>query len=268
MTLSQRDMQAVAAVIENTVRCQAMRRFRNLGKADISTNRRGDLVTTADRAIEEDIGTFLTRMFPGSATIGEENTADDPGLLPRLGSGAAWLIDPIDGTSSFAAGSPRFSTLVALCIAGRAIASWVHAPVAGIMMTAQAGNGTHMNGHRLELEKIPAGPIRAAVTNPRYQTPDDRVQIARLHSAGIATSPCDSVGLEYIALSAGKTRAGVFGWDNSWDHAAGLLAHTEARGVHTTASGDAFQLTGGNQLPLLVAADKDLLTRLRAVIAG
>jgi fructose-1,6-bisphosphatase/inositol monophosphatase family enzyme len=269
MTLTSREARAVSMAIEQVVRDHALRHYQNLRPQDIGRNKRGDLVTTADRAVEETLGNILTAMFPGTTALGEESTAECPHLISRLGSGTVWLIDPIDGTASFAAGRPRFCTLVALCDADRILASWTLAPVTGIMLTARTGNGASINGRHVGVPTARDGPVQVAVTNPAYRTRADREQIARLQAARLATIPCDSVGLEYIELcSAGRTQAGVFGWENPWDHAAGLLAHAEAGGAHSTASGDIFRLTGGNQLPLIIAPDRWMLDRLRAIIAA
>jgi fructose-1,6-bisphosphatase/inositol monophosphatase family enzyme len=211
----------------------------------------------------------LTRMFPGSQAVGEESIAEEPSLLERLSDGVVWLIDPIDGTASFVRGASRFSTLVALCIAGATVASWVHVPLARLMMTARKGQGTYLNGRQLRVaHTMPSGRLCVTVTDPQYQTPADHIQIARLRAADIIAAPCDGVGLAYIALAAGESSAAVFGWDSPWDHAAGLLAHAEAGGVQATAAGDAFRLTGGNQLPLAVAADQPLLQYIHTVIHG
>jgi len=65
-------------------------------------------VTYADKKAEEVLREHIMKEFPDHGIIGEE--FDD------LNAGAeyTWVLDPIDGTRSFAAGSPQFGTLVCL----------------------------------------------------------------------------------------------------------------------------------------------------------
>ena len=65
-------------------------------------------VTEADLAIESMLRDELHRAFPDDAILGEEH-GDEPGT-----SGFRWILDPIDGTVSFANGVPLFATLIAI----------------------------------------------------------------------------------------------------------------------------------------------------------
>lgn len=65
-------------------------------------------VTYADRKAEEVLRELIAKEFPDHGIIGEE--------FPTTREGAEynWVLDPIDGTRSFAAGSPQFGTLICL----------------------------------------------------------------------------------------------------------------------------------------------------------
>lgn len=65
-------------------------------------------VTDADLAIEYSLKEHLRRVLPHHSTWGEEYG------LQQANSEYIWLIDPIDGTTSFACGKPSFCTLIAL----------------------------------------------------------------------------------------------------------------------------------------------------------
>jgi histidinol-phosphatase len=65
-------------------------------------------VTEADLAIEAMLRDEIRRAFPDDAILGEEH-GDEPGT-----SGFRWILDPIDGTVSFANGVPLFATLLAI----------------------------------------------------------------------------------------------------------------------------------------------------------
>ncbi len=76
-------------------------------------------VTKADREIEEVLRREIINHFPEHGIIGEEYGLTNPN------SDFQWIIDPIDGTSSFIIGRPTFGTLIAL--------AYKNKPVLGIM---------------------------------------------------------------------------------------------------------------------------------------
>jgi len=96
-------------------------------KADFSP------VTIADRRAEETMRTLIAREFPQHGIIGEE-FGEQTGQ-----SEYAWILDPIDGTRSFAAGSPHFGTLI--CLTRNSIPVWgaIHLPALGQLFI---GDGT------------------------------------------------------------------------------------------------------------------------------
>lgn len=66
------------------------------------------VVTIADREIEQQIRQRIIEKFPDHGIVGEEfgNYQSDAKMV--------WIIDPIDGTSSFIIGRPIFGNLIAL----------------------------------------------------------------------------------------------------------------------------------------------------------
>jgi len=77
-------------------------------------------VTYADRKAEEVLRELIAREFPDHGLIGEEfeNTDEQAEYT--------WVLDPIDGTRSFAAGSPHFGTLICLRHRGEPIWGAIH----------------------------------------------------------------------------------------------------------------------------------------------
>lgn len=74
----------------------------------IETKSDASPVTEADLAIEAMIRARVLAEFPHDALLGEEH-GEHAGT-----SGFRWVIDPIDGTVSFANGVPLFATLIAI----------------------------------------------------------------------------------------------------------------------------------------------------------
>ena len=68
----------------------------------------GSPLTDADLACERLIRDAIAAQFPGDAVLGEEfGSASGT-------TGFRWIVDPIDGTVSFASGVPLFGTLIAI----------------------------------------------------------------------------------------------------------------------------------------------------------
>jgi histidinol-phosphatase len=67
----------------------------------------GSPVSAADEQIELALRTQILRERPGDAVLGEEFGISGAGRR-------RWIIDAVDGTASFLAGEPEWSTLIAL----------------------------------------------------------------------------------------------------------------------------------------------------------
>src|SRR5689334_16997274 len=147
---------AVQRLIEQVAATEVLPRFGRLSGGDVREKSPGEIVTVADRAAEAALAEGLTRIVPGSVVVGEESVGADPARLDALaGAAPVWVVDPIDGTEAYAAGNPRFTTLVALAHHGRLLASWTYLPVFGRTATAVAGGGALVDGRPLRVG--PAG---------------------------------------------------------------------------------------------------------------
>jgi myo-inositol-1(or 4)-monophosphatase len=82
-------------------------------------------VTYADRKAEEVMRELISREFPDHGIIGEEHGEQD------AGAEYTWILDPIDGTRSFAAGSPHFGTLICLRHNGKPLWGAIHLSAIG-----------------------------------------------------------------------------------------------------------------------------------------
>ncbi|MEJ5169482.1 MAG: inositol monophosphatase family protein [Fimbriimonadales bacterium] len=111
----------------------------------------GSLVTNADRATEEWLRPRLEALIPGSSVWGEE--------LGRDGTpdGPLWIVDPVDGTSNFAFGSPLWGVSVGLVDRADLLLGVVVLPDLGEVFAAAKAHGVTRNGE--PLASIRPGPI-------------------------------------------------------------------------------------------------------------
>jgi inositol-phosphate phosphatase / L-galactose 1-phosphate phosphatase / histidinol-phosphatase len=97
-------------------------------------------VTLADRAAETVIRDMLAKERPHDGIIGEEFGSE------RAGAARQWVIDPIDGTTSFVAGRPIFGTLIALMQDGWPILGLIDQPINRERWIGGIGHPTTLNG--------------------------------------------------------------------------------------------------------------------------
>jgi inositol-phosphate phosphatase / L-galactose 1-phosphate phosphatase / histidinol-phosphatase len=97
-------------------------------------------VTLADRAAEAAVRKLLTAERPRDGVIGEEYGEE------RANASRVWVIDPIDGTTSFVAGRPIFGTLIALMVDGWPVLGCIDQPILKERWVGGAGRPTTLNG--------------------------------------------------------------------------------------------------------------------------
>lgn len=117
----------------------------------------GSPLTEVDLACERLIRDAIAAEFAGDAVIGEEFGAD------AGTSGYRWIIDPIDGTVSFASGVPLFGTLIAL----ESLSGAAPEVIAGVCeMPALGERVWGVRGHGARWERAGREPARARVREP------------------------------------------------------------------------------------------------------
>ncbi|MGW1258136.1 inositol monophosphatase family protein [Streptomyces sp. NPDC002513] len=110
---------------------------RRHGRADekaVQIKSDGSPVSAADREIEEALLRRIHEQHPDDAIVGEESGAHGQGRR-------RWIIDSIDGTTSFLAGEPEWSTLIALEVDGHITLGMVSAPALGCRWWALPSHG-------------------------------------------------------------------------------------------------------------------------------
>ncbi|MBQ0903941.1 inositol monophosphatase family protein [Micromonospora sp. U21] len=244
--------------------------FRKLDEADVSEKAPGEIVTVADRRAEELISAGLRRLRPGSMVVGEEGVADDPGLLRHLRDGGdVWLVDPVDGTANFAAGRQPFALMVALLTDGRPIAGWILDPLAGILATGRADDGTLLNGRPVgDTGSGPGlGELRGAAMT-RFLPPETRDRVrAGGRRLGELLPGQHCAGREYLDILTGEQQFTLFWRTLPWDHAPGTLLVRAAGGVARRFDGvDYHPADQGHGL--LVAANEQVWAEVHDALLG
>jgi myo-inositol-1(or 4)-monophosphatase len=98
------------------------------------------IVTKADIESEKVIIDIIKTRYPGHNIISEESGFTDNK------SEFTWVIDPLDGTSNFAAGIPWFGILISLFRDNTPLLGGAYLPVQDDLYIAEAGAGAYKNG--------------------------------------------------------------------------------------------------------------------------
>ena len=127
-------------------RQQILPRFRAV---EVEMKADGTPVTEADRAAERAIRGVLGEAYPDVGILGEEyGEAEGAG-----NTSAKWIIDPIDGTISFARGIPLFGTLIALLEEGEPVLGLIDLPALGERYIGWRGAGCRRNGELVHVSE-------------------------------------------------------------------------------------------------------------------
>ncbi|MDD5728532.1 MAG: inositol monophosphatase family protein [Victivallales bacterium] len=103
-----------------------------------------DIVTVADKKVEEYIVGEIKRAFPEHGILGEETGKTN------IGAPYCWIIDPIDGTTSFVHNLQYYSVSIALQKDGKTIAGAVCAPLLGELFHADE-TGAFLNDQPIKV---------------------------------------------------------------------------------------------------------------------
>ena len=226
----------------------------------------GEVVTAADVEAERLLGLRLGELQPGVPMVGEEATSREPTLPARWLAEAprVWLVDPLDGTANFIAGSPDWAVMVALVDHGHTVASWMWRPADRHLFVAERGSGAALNGRQLLCPAAPheVGALTGAVLTRYFDETTKATLTRNTHRFAHVTPGRRCVGVEYPMIAHGHQHFALFNRTLPWDHAPGVLLIEEAGGRARRLDGTVYrpaQMANG----LLIAADEATWTTVR-----
>ncbi|MEW6292910.1 MAG: inositol monophosphatase [Pseudomonadota bacterium] len=235
------DLSALETIVRTVAREELLERFRRTSRREKAD---GSWLTEADLAMQSRLQAELAARHPGIALLGEEmEKAEQERLLTGAGKassadhGGLWILDPLDGTSNYAAGIPLFAVSLALMRQGRIEAGIVFDPMHDESFAALRGHGATLNGAPL---RAPASAIPLAKTTACI----DFKRLPAALAARIAATPpyssqrsIGSVALDWCWVAAGRFHLYLHGRQSLWDYAAGSLILAEAGGHADTLDG-------------------------------
>jgi fructose-1,6-bisphosphatase/inositol monophosphatase family enzyme len=262
--LSSGDSERVAELMRETAGAELVPRFRALAQHEIRLKRPGDFVTIADELSEQRLASGLAKILPGVPVVGEEAVEKDPSLVELIArpGEACWIVDPLDGTSNFAAGRERFAMIVCLVQDTRAVAGWILDVLGERMAVAISGEGVTMDGNDVKATSSGDRPL-AGYVGYRIRKEFER-QLPRTERDRVARlSTLNCAGAEYLELLSGRADFCIYRITKPWDHAAGTLMVREAGGGAVRFDGAPYEPTQALNSGLIAAPRNDTLARAR-----
>jgi len=202
----------------------------------------GSEVTEADRGAEQLLRRRIAERYPGHAILGEEFGGPRARDAEHL-----WLLDPIDGTASFAIGLPLFGTLIGYLRRGQPCVGVIAAPALGETISAAAGQGCWLRRGASEPQLLrtstvtdPSQAVMVATgferTDLDPRDPQPSLAFSRLYCQARRfrwSGDC----INYSLLCQGRVDVALDPRMNPWDIAALVPCVREAGGVLTSLDG-------------------------------
>ena len=215
----------------------ALRHKARLAEVQIDRKSEKDLVTEADVAVEKYLVEQIQKQYPAHSILGEESGS-------HSGNEYRWIIDPIDGTTSFVHDQPFFSNSVALEKNGEMILAAVNAPALGELFMAEKGSGATVNDRPIHVSRrdklidCVVGTGFACVRSDLKHNNLPYFNEVIMQIRGTRRFGSAALDMAYVACG----RMDGF-WELNlqiYDCAAGMLIATEAGGQVTDFSGRGF----------------------------
>jgi len=222
-----------------------------------------DLVSQADLEAEKAIRHVLEKHRPDDAVLGEELGAGSGS------TGITWVIDPIDGTTSYLYGRADWAVSVAARAAdGQLLAGAVVEPAYDRTTWASRDSGTMVDGEPVSLREC--GDLREALVQVNFGRREQHRCAGEMVDALLARvrdlRRDGSAASSLVHLAAGRADAVWSPGLQPWDGAAGVLLVLQSGGV----VGDLDGPSGGRWPPSgdVLAAPASLWGPLRDLLAS
>lgn len=178
--------------------------------------------------------------WPDHSILGEEGGQSGH-------SGPLWIVDPLDGTRSFAHGYPFVCVSVGLEIDGELQVGVVYDPLRDELFEATRGGGAFLNGTRIGVSGTERLEQALLVSGFPYQLAEiDHAALFALlgdmvvHSGGFRRD--GSAALDFCYIACGRLDGYWEYFLHPWDAAAGALIAAEAGAKLTNLAGEPYSI--------------------------
>jgi myo-inositol-1(or 4)-monophosphatase len=231
------------------------RQRQDFGRISSDVKPDGTLITACDRWSDAAFVDGLASIAPGEGVLSEEGSQTVPD------SRAYWVVDPLDGTTNFAAGIPYWAISVARFVDGVPSDVFLEVPALRQRIVAIRGRGATRNGTPLTRQtRLVANSACVSFCSRSIrvlQRRPDQPFPGKIRLLGVASLNLVSVGM-------GQTIAALEATPKIWDLAAAWLVLDELECPIRWLDADPTRLEPGQDLaqqsfPMLAAGSRSQL---------
>ena len=226
-----------------------------------------DLVTEVDRACEALIVSAIREEFPADAILAEEG-----GVGAAPGAEFCWVVDPLDGTTNFAHGFPRFCVSIGIERRDERVIGVVYDPLLDERFEAVRGGGAWLGPRRLAVSReseFGRGLFATGFPYDVHESDDDNLEaFAKVVKSARGIRSDGSAALDLCYVAAGRVDGY---WErklHAWDVAAGILIVEEAGGRVSDESGGTVDRSGHEVVATNGPLHTSLLEKIRSSRRG
>ena len=241
----------------------ALSSFRN--GIDVETkDGKTDVVTQADRDTQRRVIEVIAEHYPDDVIVGEEEDARK--TVPD--DGAAWVVDPIDGTNNYVRNIRTWTTAIAATQDGEPVAAANVLPACGDVYTADS-EGTYLDGTPVTVSDV-ADPERATVVPTFWWDFDHREEYAAATREIVERfgdlRRFGSAQVTLAMVAAGSLEATLTNEvTNPWDTVSGVHMVRQAGGTVTDIHGEPWRHDSTGLVASNGAVHDEVLAATRAI---
>lgn len=210
--------------------------FGKVNSISIKDGDNNQVLTEADLAIGELLVKKVQKDFPEYNVIDEEAGVIDKG--PKY----TWVIDPVDGTSNFAAGVIHYGVYLGLLEGDKPIAGGMAIPGADEIYIAQEGIGCFLNDQKIKMENgkdsldyLVAYEIDGRQDDPEYTRNEAKLMAEII--LNIRNLRASNSAYDLALLLKGSYGAILNRTSKIWDNVAAQILVQEAGGIYSGFTG-------------------------------
>jgi len=199
------------------------------------------IVTKTDIDSEKQIMQIISEAFPTHNLLGEENG------FQNKNSEYTWVVDPIDGTSNFAAGIPWFGVIICVLKNFKPTMAGCYLPVQNQLYFAEKGKGATLNGKQISVSNESVLKNNLVVYSLDFSDEPGKTereaQIIQKLVRNVRNLRSTNCLVDLCYTADGKFGAAINQSTKIWDIAGTGLLIEEAGGRVTDLNGDKFNFT-------------------------
>lgn len=226
------EIDKLKALVKSAAREELLGSF---GHSDYEYKEDGSVITPADLAMQTRLEQELKRHWPQFGLLGEEMSVDDQQQVIKVADDAPdagyWCIDPLDGTSNYAANIPFFAVSVALIIGREQYLGLIYDPVRDEMFSAIKQQGAFLNDRRLVSPWSEGNINKPVIAEIDLKRLPKELAVRLVSERRFASQRnIGSSAIDWCWMAAGRFDIYLHGGQKMWDYAAGSLIFSEAGG--------------------------------------